>query len=354
MKVIKFPSIEQYRNIVANINRTHNFVGLDEQGEAIYDPSKPKPKLTATGTVKLHGTHFDTNFNLNDGIWFQSRENIITSQSDNAGSAFFGETKADVFIGLIKMLAEHNNIDLNTHTISIPMEWVGKGIQKGVAINNIDKSAFILAHAKVSPHDETLVNYWIPTLVDNQPLQSPDNRIFNIRAFKTYSIDIDFNYPELAQNTMIEMTLEVEDECPVGKAFGHEGIGEGIVFHFYDEKGNLHMWKSKGEKHAKGSKGKTLKPVDDVKVNKIIDVVNKVTVSWRLDQAFTTACDLLNGGTIDRKNLGTYIRLVINDIIKEESDTIAEAGLEPKDLNAKISEVARQYFFQRELDETGL
>jgi len=45
---------------------------------------------------------------------------------------------------------------------------------------------------------------------------------------------------------------------------------------------------------------------------------------------------------------------VINDIIKEESDIIAEAGLEPKDINSKVSEVAKQYFFQRELDEVGL
>ena len=62
----------------------------------------------------------------------------------------------------------------------------------------------------------------------------------------------------------------------------------------------------------------------------------------------------MNGGSIDRKHLGNYIRLVIADVIKEESYTIAEAGLEPKDLNSKISEVARQYFFQKELDEVGL
>lgn len=54
-KHISFPSIEKFSNIVANINRQHNFVGLDDNGDAIYDLSKPKPILTFTGTVKLHG-----------------------------------------------------------------------------------------------------------------------------------------------------------------------------------------------------------------------------------------------------------------------------------------------------------
>lgn len=54
-KQINFPSIEQFRNIVSNINRQANFVGLDENGDAIYNPVLPKPKITFTGTVKLHG-----------------------------------------------------------------------------------------------------------------------------------------------------------------------------------------------------------------------------------------------------------------------------------------------------------
>jgi len=54
-KHISFPSIEQFKNVIANVNRKHNFVGLDENGDAIYDPSKPKPKLKFKGTVKLHG-----------------------------------------------------------------------------------------------------------------------------------------------------------------------------------------------------------------------------------------------------------------------------------------------------------
>src|ERR1035438_4920049 len=132
-KHIEFPSIGQYRELVSNINRNHNFVGLDEKGEAIYDVTKPKPTLVFKGTVKLHGTNFGVCLNDVDGMWCQSRENIITSQKDNAGSAFFVESHSVAFINLFGEIRHKFNIDTSTHTICLYFEWAGKGIQKNVA-----------------------------------------------------------------------------------------------------------------------------------------------------------------------------------------------------------------------------
>lgn len=350
-KMINFPSIEQFRNIVANINREYNFIGLDENCEAIYDITKTKPVLRFVGTIKLHGTNMGVCYNDEDGLWVQSRENIITPERDNAGAAFFVMSHENVFLDLFKQVKEKYNIDTTKNTISIYAEWVGKGIQKSVAIAELPKSMFIIG-LKISPHemDKTNVAYWL----DSSFLRNVENKVYNIHDYKTYVIDIDFNVPQLSQNEIIDMTIEVENECPVSKEFGHSGIGEGIVFTHRTLDGKQYSFKSKGEKHAKGSKVKTLKPVDDEKINKVINIVNQVCPSWRLDQALTAACNLMNGGTIDRKYLGDYIKLVIADIIKEESDVISEAGLEPKDLNSKISELSRQYFFQREKDEVGV
>ena len=77
-KMIKFPSIEQFRAIVSNVNRHFNFIGLDENGDAIYDQTLPKPVIKFKGTVKLHGTNAGVSFNNIGGLWAQSRENIIT------------------------------------------------------------------------------------------------------------------------------------------------------------------------------------------------------------------------------------------------------------------------------------
>lgn len=345
-KHISFPSIEQFKNVIADINRSYNFVGLDENGDAIYDPSRPKPVLTFKGTIKLHGTNFGVSYNELEGMWAQSRENIITPEKDNAGSAFFVETNRGAFQNLFYHISLKHNLDMKENTITIYGEWAGKGIQKSVAISNIDKSMFIFG-VKITPHpkseDDKPVAYW----VDSSDLRCPEARIYNIEDYKTYSVEIDFNMPQLAQNKIIEMTLEVEEECPVGKAFGHVGIGEGVVFSHMTPEGKVYRFKSKGTKHS-NSKVKTLKEVDDVKLNNIIKVANQVCTASRLEQMLTQSCNILNGGTIERKYLGDYIRLVINDIIKEESDVIAEAGLEPKDINSKVSEIARQFFFDQE------
>lgn len=344
-KHISFPSIERFANVIKAVNHKYNFVGLDEIREPIYDHGKPKPTLEFEGTVKLHGTNFGVCYNAIDGMWSQSRENIITPQKDNAGSAFFVESRKDVFMDLFIKVADKYNINTKENTISIFGEWGGKGIQKGVAISELDKSLFIFAHLKVSPfpkdEEDKPTSYWL----DSSFVKSVDDRIYNIKDYPTFTIVIPFNNPLLIQNKLIEWTLEVEDQCPVGKAFGIEGVGEGIVFSYLNDKGELFMFKSKGEKHAKGSKVTTLKPVDEEKLNAIIDLVNIVTPDWRLQQAIEKTFDLMNGGQLDIKKMGDFIKNVMADVLKEEVDTIAKAGFEFKDINGKIAERSKQYFF---------
>ena len=270
--------------------------------------------------------------------------------SDNAGCAFFIEANKEACLGIINQIKTKYGIDTSIFTICVYFEWAGKSIQKGVAIANIDKSAFIIGIKIAKLDDPTHVNYW----VDSSGFSSPENRIYNIRDFKTYDIEIDFNVPALSQNKIIEMTLEVEDECPVGKEFGHIGIGEGLVFSFLTEDGQLFMMKSKGEKHSAKSKVNTLKPVDDEKINKIIQVANKVTPSWRLEQMMEDEFNLMNGGNIDVKKMGDYLRRVMADVIKEDLDVLTEAGVEPKEIGKYVSEIAKKYFFSRQNQEVGL
>lgn len=346
-KLIKFPSIEQFRTVIAAINRQVNFIGLDENGQAIYDQSIPKPTLTFKGTCKLHGTNSGVSYNEIDGIWYQSRENIITPQKDNAGFAFFAESNKEAFIDLFNKVKEKENIDLTKNTISIFGEWCGSGIQKGVAISQIPKSIFIFG-VKIAPFEiegleKQNPSYW----VDSSYLKCIEKRIYNVNDFETYNIDIDFNVPQLSQNKLSDLTIEVEEQCPIGKSFGVEGIGEGIVW-FCDYKGQRYIFKVKGEKHSK-SKVKVLNKVDDEKISKALEIAEKVTPEWRLEQMLEQACDFINGGAIDRSKLADFIRFVIADVLKEELDIISEAGLEPKDINKYISDIARKYFFEQEL-----
>jgi hypothetical protein len=342
-KMIKFPSIEQFRTVVSNINRHYNFKGLDENGEAIYDASMPKPKLTFKGTVKLHGTNAAVSYNTKGDLWYQSRENIITPEKDNAGFAFFAESNRDVFLGLMLEIAESENINRNENTITIYGEWCGGNIQKGVGITNLPKSFFIFG-VKITPHTETEEElkanpaYW----VDYTYLESTDNKIYNINNFTTYTIDIDFNMPQLVQNQLSEMTIDVENECPVAKAFGFSGIGEGIVWST-EINGVVHRFKVKGEKHS-SSKVKTLAAVDVEKLESIQKFVDYAVTESRFNQALENVFP--NQEPIDTKKLGDVIRWVVNDVIKEEMDTMVENNLEPKEVNKYISTSVRDMFFK--------
>ena len=341
--MIKFPSIDQFRTVVSNINRQYNFVGLDENGEAIYDPSLPKPTLKFKGTVKLHGTNAGVSYNEESGMWAQSRENIITPEHDNAGFAFFAHSHETEFLRLFIDVANKEDIDMHKNTISIYGEWVGKGIQKGVGISNIEKSFFIFG-VKITPHTETEEerganpSYW----VESSYLRNTDVRIYNIEDFQTYEIEIDFNMPQLVQNKLSDLTIAVEEQCPVAKHFGLEGIGEGIVWSI-DFNGVVHRFKVKGEKHS-SSKVKTLAAVDVEKLNSINEFVQYVVTESRFNQAVENTFP--NNEPIDIKKMGDLIRWVVNDVIKEEMDTLVKNGLEPKDVNKYVSSKVREMFFK--------
>ena len=341
--MIKFPSIEQFRTIIATILRQFNFVGLDENGDAIYDQTKPKPTLKFKGTVKLHGTNAAVSYNKTGGLWAQSRENIITVEKDNAGFAFFVESNKEEFQKLITQVLIENNLDSETHTVTIYGEWCGGNIQKGVGITNLPKSFFIFG-VKVSPivadEEELKTNpaYW----VDYEQLRAPEVKIFNISDYPTWEMDIDFNMPQLVQNKLSELTIAVEDECPVAKAFGFSGIGEGIVWST-NLNGNVHRFKVKGEKHS-SSKVKTLAAVDVEKLESIQSFVEYAVTESRFKQALENVFP--NDEPIENKKLGDVIRWVVNDVIKEEMDTMVENKIEPKDVNKYLSSRVREMFFK--------
>jgi hypothetical protein len=341
-KHISYPSIEQFRNIVASVTRQATFAGLDENGDAIYDYNRPKPTLKFKGTVKLHGTNAGVSFN-EDGYWIQSRENIITPEKDNAGFAFFVESNKEAFKKFVEQINSVNFFDLKNNTVTIYGEWCGGNIQKGVGICNLPKSFFIFG-VKVTPHTTTEEElkakpaFWIPS----HYLKSPEHNIYNIEDFQTWEMDINFNEPEMVQNKLSELTLAVEEECPVAKAFGFSGIGEGIVWSC--QVGNVvHRFKVKGEKHS-SSKVKTLAAVDTEKISSIKEFVEYAVTESRFNQGLEKTFP--NNEPIDVKKMGQLMKWIVDDIIKEEMDTMVANKLEPKDIGKYVSTKVREMFFK--------
>jgi hypothetical protein len=73
----------------------------------------------------------------------------------------------------------------------------------------------------------------------------------------------------------------------------------------------------------------------------------KVTPIWRLEQMLEKTFDTLNGGQIDIKKTGDYIRNVMQDVLKEDLDILKDANLEPKDIGGKVSEISRKFLFEQ-------
>lgn len=359
-RMIKFPSIEQYRNIVKDVGHKTAYCGKDENGEPIFDYLRPKPTLTFTATEKIHGTNAAVCYNNIDGLWVQSRTNIITVEKDNMVCAWFVEQNKESWIWIIDTLAKEHDIDLDNYTISVYFEFCGGNIQKNSAVSGLDKRAIIFQHFKVSSIENTEESSkwyetyeWVEPIISNgvgdveyKWISHKESNIFNIMDFPTYEFSIDFNNPEKSQNDLIKLVEEViEPNSPVGKQFGIDGnIGEGIVCSYLD--GNeLLIFKVKGEKHSAKSKVKTLKPVDAEKLEKIDKCVEDITHDWRFEQALTEIFGSDYENTLDRKRIGEYLKWVASDTIKEESDIIAEYGFEPKEVMSKVQQKAKQYFF---------
>lgn len=314
----KYPSIEQFRSVVRTVRTNHDYQGKDEEGNATYQHLSNYPTLKFKGTVKIHGTNAGI-VKYKDRVEFQSRERVLTLEQDNANF-------------MLSML--NFNLDFlferfpYKESVAIYGEWCGGNIQKGVAINGLPKM-FVIFGIKVD--DE-----WIKLPKD---LYDNAQNIYNILQFPTYEVDIDFNSPELAQNEMIEMTLSVEDECPVGKYFGNIGVGEGIVFTCIDNQ-NL-KFKSKGEKHSV-SKVKVLNSINTEELESIQAFVEATCTDNRLEQGINYLKEM--NISLEPKNTGEFLRWVVSDILKEEMDTIISNQLDVKKTKSAIVNSARIYF----------
>lgn len=349
MKSIKMKKIKQFRDIVSTINRTANFVGLDGNGEAIYDNTKPKPTLTFKGTTKLHGTNASVCLHK-DEIYAQKKSGKITIEKDNFGFAFFVESNKDHFKEILKEIAKRANVNTDENILTYYGEWAGNGIQKAVAISNMEKSFFGFG-VKITPitnsEDDEQNSYWLDSDIFGD-LSATDRRIYNLYMFKTFDVEVNFESPLTlgkAQELFEKLTLEVEAECPVAKELGHKGIGEGIVW-TCEYNGSYLMFKTKGDKHSV-SKVKKVASIDVEKLKSIEEFVQYASTKNRFEQAigeiFPNEEPVIN-------KMGDLIRWVVNDINSEETDTLVENGLEPRDVNKYISKDVRDRFMKY-LDE---
>lgn len=334
---ISFPDIGQFRNAIRAIKDKTRYIGKDANGDPIYDPLKPLPVLNYSATTKLHGTNFSIVFDQDTKeLYYQSRERICTPENDNAGAARYFTELFQNHSELIYQL--FSPFVIFGQKVVIYGEWCGKGIQKGVAIAELPKM-FVIFAVRAGEN-------WVPKS-KWKDVKFPQYSIYNIQDYKTYNLTIDFNHPELIQNDIVKIVEEVEKECPVGKAFGVNGIGEGVVWtpddlEYQDGK---YWFKTKGKRHSV-SRVKTLVPVDIEKVNSINEFISNVVTDNRCQQSITKLREA--NKPVDRTSIGDYIKWIYHDIVKEESDIAKASNIDLNKIGGEVAKAAKTWFFKNE------
>lgn len=341
-ELLAFPSIEQFKNVIRNVRYRAQFSGLDVNGDETYDSGRPLPTIDFIATTKLHGSNHS--LIVGNQLVTQSRSRIITPEDDNNGAAKWSYSLDFSVWKAIKASILVSNHICDDPDLVIYGEWCGKGVNAGCAIHQLEKMFVIFAAKVVSEEDSG----WL-SLYNVDLTRFNQHRIFNVFQFGSWNFTINFGDPvDVAEkvNKIVELTLEIEKECPVGKFFGVKGIGEGTVLVSYNKEWNSSRYwsKSKGSEHAK-SHVKKLATINVEKVKNTQDYVQKHTHEGRLQQGWNWLAE--NKKSQDKKSTPDFLRWVVNDVEKEERDEREASGLTGKDVNTNISRAARDWFFKK-------
>lgn len=334
MEFKAYHKIKQFSDVVKSIKFNANYKGKDEEGNPIYEESE-KPVLTFVATTKLHGTNAGICYTPEKGLVAQKRSCFLSkykSDSHFGFSKFVYEEKRDFFTNLMQNIYKSHCSEGDQ--ITLYGEWAGKGIQKSVGISELTK-AFYVFDCKIY-NKETDAGKWL----DITDWRFDTDKVYNVHEFKTWKLDIDFNNPGHSQNKLIEITEEIENECPVSKSIGNvKGTGEGAVWTAF-WKGEKYIFKVKGEKHS-SSKVNKLASVDPEVLKSIDNFVDYACTPNRIEQGIQET------NATEKYHIPLLLKWVANDIIQEETDTLIANDLEWKQVARNCNDRVKRYYFAK-------
>lgn len=315
---VAWGSIELLHNVV----RTLNFL-KDREGKAL-------PSVAYRAKVKLHGTNCAVQVTP-EGVFAQSRTGMLTPTADLHGFAKW----VDANLGFFQALP---------HVIVFG-EWCGPGVEKGMAISQTKGKVFAVfalqfgmgADARVvyDPSEITLFLGALPQGMHVLPWWAEADVI------------IDYTNPAENAERLNALVEQVEREDPWVKAtFNVTGLGEGLVFYptgdhveTNPEALALLMWKAKGDKHRTAGTKQAVQVSPEV-AGSVAEFVTLMVTEARLNQGVSTVC----AGECSMRNIGTFLRWVIEDTKKESVAELEASGLTWEQVQKAVQERAREWF----------
>lgn len=298
--------------------------------------------VTFRGTVKLHGANSGVTCHGGD-FTPQSRNRVLSLEEDHMGFASFVRDQADALHDLEQKVRADHGVD-DDDKLVLYGEWIGPGIQNGMAINKLPDKQWVLFAAKAVRGEES-------RYVDAvRPLEGAydDNRIFSVYDVPTWELGIDFTSEESKEQAIEavdRMTDEVEKACPWGRKFGLEGLGEGIVWvpvgtHW----GHSDLfWKSKGKKHKEVKRAKRNKPsLDPEVIASVGKFVEFAVTEARLDKGIDYLVEM--GHPVEMRSMGHFLKWVGQDVERECAAELEANDLKWKQVAKAVSAKAKEFF----------
>jgi hypothetical protein len=316
----KYNSIPNLHNYVYELKQKWDYIGKDEELNPIYEHTQPYPILTFKSKVKLHGSNTCIFRLAGDNTnYYQKRTTIIDVKNDLDSFAM--------------SMSQYSLDDLFSkfdykESCYIYGEWCGYKIQKGTALNQLDKRIFVI----------------FTIIVDGEYVESninfPQYNIYNINQVPRKYITIDFNKLKDSEDEINKLVDECEAECPFVKTvFGISGIGEGYVWYL----DNKPAFKTKGEKHkVVVLETKNQNATEIPTYNQCLDFVRSVVCDNRLEQAKQE----LNIH-YSKENIKQFVHWMIEDILKEEINTITINNLDVKTIKNLIAKQTSKLILQQ-------
>jgi hypothetical protein len=311
MQFTKFSDIEQFHNLVKMVK---NY------------PELNPGVITYKSKCKQHGTN--AGVRVSGGVvTAQSRNRDLSVTDDNEGFAKWVKANEAYFI---------NRFPIGD--ILIFGEWCGPGIMGGTAISKIPNKIFAV-FAIITEN-----NYEVDPDDLNMYLVGHPKDIYVIPWYThTFKVNLSDENLQPIADELSSVVDSIESCDPWVKAtFGVDGVCEGLVYYPHvDDYCTLALFdrfalKAKGEKH-KVTKSKTTVQVDPEVLHSINEFVNYFVTDARVDQGVSVA-------GLEMKNMGTFLKWMGEDVLKESADELEASGLTWDQVKAGVQKTAREKY----------
>ena len=288
------------------------------------------------GTVKLHGTNGGVRLTADAPPVAQSRNRDLTLEHDNHGFAAFVLREREAFTRMLRIYKHPCD------EMTVFGEWVGPGIQGGVALSQLTSKQFVMFAVAVDGEFLGLPNAPLFMLADADAGIYPVTDAINLR------LSVDFGSPASvasASQDIQGIISDVEACCPWGALFGVEGIGEGVVWRPVGEHhSHTGLWfKSKGDKHAKGAKRSAqYSPSARKHSAQAAAFAETACTEERLRQGAEYLREV--GKPVAMSSMGAYLKWLAGDVLDELGTDLADAGLEWKQVAKQVNYIAVAWF----------